>query len=80
MGGDGRIRTSFRQTKVVSGRLSVERVQLQAIPHDYQLGTLGVEGVRSFFKPDDGFELWEVDISQAEIRVATAVARVRANA
>ena len=74
VGGDGRLRTSFRQTKVVSGRLSVERVQLQAIPHDYQLGGLKVPGVRSFFKPRKGYEIWEMDLSQAEIRVATAIA------
>jgi DNA polymerase I-like protein with 3'-5' exonuclease and polymerase domains len=77
VGPDGRLRTSFRQTKVVSGRLSVERVQLQAIPHDYQLNQLfgeGVEGVRAFFQPKEGHQLWEIDISQAEIRVATAVA------
>ena len=74
VGKDGRLRTSFRQTKVVSGRLSVERVQLQAIPHDYQLQTLGVSGVRSFFKPREGYEIWEMDLSQAEIRVATAIA------
>jgi DNA polymerase-1 len=76
VGQDGRLRTNFRQTKVVSGRLSVERVQLQAIPHDYQLKQLfgdGVEGVRAFFQPKGNHQLWEIDISQAEIRVATAV-------
>jgi len=77
VGQDGRLRTNFRQTKVVSGRLSVERVQLQAIPHDYQLNQLfgdGVEGVRAFFQPKGNHELWEIDVSQAEIRVAASVA------
>lgn len=34
IGADGRLRTSFRQTEVKSGRMSVERINLQAIPKD----------------------------------------------
>lgn len=77
IGDDGRLRTSFRQTKVVSGRFSVERVQLQAIPHDHRIAGLpeGVRSVRSMFKPRPGFELWEMDLSQAELRVAAKFAR-----
>lgn len=73
VGKDGRLRTCHRQTKVVSGRLSVERVQLHAIPHDYQISPI-VDPVRRFFRPAPGHEIWELDMSQAEIRIATAVA------
>lgn len=79
-GADGRIRPSYHQTKeggvkgsgrgTVSGRLSVERVQLHAIPHDFRLPK-NVPSIRSFFRANPGYELWEVDISQAEVRVAT---------
>lgn len=83
-GDDGRLRCNYHQVKrdgvkgggqgVVSGRLSVERVQLHAIPHDFRLPP-GVRSVRSFFKAPPGKELWEVDIGQAEVRVATHLAR-----
>lgn len=73
IGPDSRLRTNFRQTKVVSGRFSVERVQLQAIPHDYQLDQLlpGLPTIRSFFEAKEGHVLWELDLSQAEVRVAS---------
>lgn len=76
IGSDGRLRTSYRQTKVVSGRFSVERVQLQAIPHDHRLTRLpeGVPSVRKMFLPAEGCELWELDLSQAELRVAAKMA------
>lgn len=75
-GKDGRLRTCHRQGKVVSGRLSVERVQLHAIPHDSRMPKVeGLIPVREFFYSAPGFQNWEFDISQAEIRIATAVAR-----
>lgn len=75
-GKDGRLRTCHRQGRVVSGRLSVERVQLHAIPHDSRMPKVeGLIPVRDFFYSPTGYELWEFDISQAEIRIATAVAR-----
>lgn len=83
-GADGRLRPRYHQAKeggekgkgrgTVSGRLSVQRVQLQAIPHDFRLPA-GVPSIRSFFRPAPGHELWEVDISQAEVRVATFIAK-----
>lgn len=74
-GPDGRLRTCHRQGRVVSGRLSVERFQAQALPHSYQIPR-GLEPIRSFIG-DDGteYEDWEADASQAEIRVATYVAK-----
>lgn len=76
VGADGRLRTNHRQAKVVSGRLSVERVQLQAIPQDYQFKDWAPEGLRTprrFLVPKPGHALWEVDASQCEMRVATAM-------
>jgi DNA polymerase I-like protein with 3'-5' exonuclease and polymerase domains len=74
VGTDGRIRTTHKQGHVVSGRLSVERWQAQAMPHDYQLPK-AIRPPRYFLVTDDDSEAWEADASQAEIRVATAVAR-----
>jgi DNA polymerase I-like protein with 3'-5' exonuclease and polymerase domains len=73
-GADGRLRTSYRQARVVSGRLSAERAQLQAIPHDYQIPK-GVRSIREFFVPKDGHDLWEIDVANAEPRIATVVAK-----
>lgn len=73
-GADGRLRTSHKQTKVISGRLSVQRAQLQAIPHDYLIPK-GLQPVRGLFRPKPDHALWEVDVSQAEIRIATAIAK-----
>lgn len=77
IGTDGRLRTTHRQGRVVSGRLAVERVQLQAIPHDYLIPMLdqGVTSVRKMFRPKPGHVLQEFDVSQAEIRIATAMAK-----
>lgn len=79
---DGRLRTNYRQAHVVSGRLSAERFQSQAIPHDYQLPKVdGLVTVRNLFIEDTEcpcgcgtMETWEFDVSQAEIRIATAMA------
>lgn len=73
-GTDGRLRTSHKQTAVISGRLSVQRAQLQAIPHNYLIPD-GLAPVRGLFRAKEGHQLWEIDVSQAEIRIATAVAR-----
>lgn len=71
-GRDDRLRTVHSQTNVRSGRLSVSRVQLQAIPHDSQLPT-SVPTIRSFFRPRTGSKLFELDLKNAEVRVAAAI-------
>jgi len=73
-GRDGRLRTNHKQTSVISGRLSVSRAQLQAIPQPYIIPK-GLMQVRQLFVPKPGYGLWEADVSQAEIRIATALAR-----
>lgn len=77
-GWDGRLRTVYSQNKVISGRLSSTRVNLQAIPHDYQMGEVAAEGFESprrLFLPKAHSKLWELDLSQAELRVAAKEAK-----
>lgn len=87
-GPDGRLRTVFRQTKsssdirdesgpdrgTRSGRLAVERVQMQAIPHDYQIPA-GIVPLRKMFQARAGYAIVEVDVSQAEMRAVAGLAR-----
>jgi DNA polymerase I-like protein with 3'-5' exonuclease and polymerase domains len=80
-GPDGRLRASVRQNGTVSSRFSVERVQLQAIPHDYRLS--GYDVLTDIATPRQliaagvprGYELWELDLAQAELRVAAMFAK-----
>lgn len=86
-GDDGRLRTDYRQTKeegqggggAVSGRFSVGRINLQAIPHASRLDGVpeGVPTPRQFFRPEPGNLLVELDLRQAELRVAAKIARCR---
>lgn len=72
-GPDGRLRTVFKQTAVRSGRTSVERVNTQAMPHDYQLASrlpAGVPTPRDCVVARPGYQLWGLDLQQAELRVA----------
>ena len=80
-GSDGRLRASFRQNGTVSGRFSVERVQVQAIPHDYRLDAFdvldGIPTPRALIAAGvpKGWRLWELDLQQAELRVAAFFAK-----
>jgi hypothetical protein len=75
-GRDERLRGTFRQNGTASGRFSIERVQLQAIPHNYRLG--GYAALDGLPTPRDligsgvphGLKLWELDLANAELRVA----------
>jgi DNA polymerase I-like protein with 3'-5' exonuclease and polymerase domains len=85
-GKDGRLRTNYRQMRIesdrpggktggaISGRLSVERVQLQAIPHAYQIPK-DIVPIRKFFRDKLGHTNWELDLAQAEVRVGTSISR-----
>jgi len=81
IGPDGRLRASIRQNGTVSSRFSVERVQLQAIPHDYRLSSHsaldGIMTPRQLIAKGvpDGWQLWELDLAQAELRVAALFAK-----
>lgn len=81
VGVDGRLRTSFRQNGTRSSRFSVERVNLQAIPANYKLG--GYASLEGLPTPRDliasavpeGWAIWELDLMQAELRVAALMAK-----
>jgi len=85
-GADGRLRTVFKQCVVaeeragartggtISGRLAVGRVQLQAIPHNHQLPEpVRHLPVRSLIGARPGHCLYEMDLPQGEVRIATVV-------
>lgn len=74
VGADGRLRMVHRQGTVISGRLAAEYAQLHAIPQPYQT-IEGLVPVIDLFRPATGCRLWAIDVSQAEIRIATAMAR-----
>ena len=78
-GADGRLRTGFRQNGTASGRFSVEEIQLQAIPADYKvkggpLGGLATPRDLIGAGVPEGYDLWEMDLAQAELRVAADMA------
>lgn len=93
VGFDGRLRTCFRQVSrgrgeqsggTRSGRFSVERVNLQAIPHDYRLIAGEDKGwpvetprqlIGSAMSRLEGWHGWEFDLAQAELRLAAAWAK-----
>lgn len=90
-GTDGRLRTVFKQCVVaeeragargggtISGRLAVGRVQLQAIPHNRQLpDPVRDRPVRSLIRAKPGFALWEMDLPQGEVRIATVIVDCKA--
>lgn len=88
VGSDGRLRTTFRQMKIesdradqksggaISGRLSAERVQMQGVPDNEKL-TFEIPPIKSFFEAREGFQLWEIDISNAEAFIAAWACRCK---
>lgn len=74
IGADDRLRCVYKQAFVKSGRMSVERVQLQAVPK-YDKSFEGVPHIRALIRPGEGNELWNLDLSQAELRVASQYAQ-----
>lgn len=62
---DGRVHSAFNSARTVTGRLASSDPNLQTIPKESTNAL-----VRSLFIPSDGMELWEFDLSQAELRVA----------
>jgi DNA polymerase I-like protein with 3'-5' exonuclease and polymerase domains len=75
-GKDGRLRTRFRQFGTASMRLSCERINLQAIPHDHRLLAGGSEllaiapSPRKLLVEPPGWVIFTMDLAQAELRVA----------
>jgi hypothetical protein len=81
LGPDGRLRTRFRQVGTATGRASCERTNLMAIPHDHRMLAAGAAVLseapspRALIEAPPGYELWHMDLMQAELRVATQFAR-----
>lgn len=75
-GPDGQIRTSFKQAFVRSGRLSVERFQAQAMPKKLKILLDGqpLPQPRSLFGVAPGKVRMVLDLSQAELRIASLLA------
>ena len=80
VGQDDRLRTNIKQNGTVSGRFSSTRVNVQAIPHDYKLTGFSIlEGIptpRQLIGSavPEGYRLWELDLANAELRVAALMA------
>lgn len=76
-GPDSRLRTVYKQAFVKSGRMSVEHFQAQAMPKKLALRVAGVPAPepRAFFHVADGYERWNLDLSQAELRIAANLSR-----
>lgn len=69
IGEDGRIHPHFSSTRTVTGRFACSEPNLQTIPRDDVLPT-----VRRCFVARPGYELWEYDLKQAELRVIAGYA------
>ena len=61
---EGRIHPGLKQHGTETGRLSCAGPNTQQLPRDESLG------VKGLFIAPDGFELWEYDFSQIELRIA----------
>lgn len=69
IGDDGRVHASFASTRTVTGRFSCSNPNLQTIPRGDTLPE-----VRECFVARPGYELWEFDLAQAELRVIAGYA------
>lgn len=80
MSADGRVRPQYKHHKdeedggTLTGRLSCSEPNLQQIPKVTDKPWNG--HVKESFIPKDGYELWEVDYSQLELRLGTAYADI----
>lgn len=78
---DGRVRPTYHHHKsegeggTVTGRLSCSNPNLQQIPKESKKPWNG--GVKKAFVAREGYELWEVDYSQLELRLGTGYAKVQ---
>lgn len=79
-GPGNKLRTTYRQAHVKSARLSVERFQAQALPKRLDLKVNGhpVPEPRAFFGVPEGRQRWNLDLSQAELRIGSHAVGARA--
>lgn len=69
---DGRLRPNYKLHGTKTGRMSCEKPNLQQIPRKSNKPWNGE--MKSAFIADEGYELWEADYGQLELRLATAYA------
>lgn len=69
---DGRLHALFNQHGTVTTRLSSSKPNMQQIPRDESSSPLPIKKILA---ATDGFELWEFDYSQIELRLAAAFAQ-----
>jgi len=68
---DGRIRPDFKSHGTVNGRFACANPNLQQIPKDSE-NKPWVKDVKKCFIPEFGYELWEFDYAQLELRMGAA--------
>lgn len=68
---DGRLRPDYASHGTVTGRFACSNPNLQQIPKETENKPWSAQ-VKSCFIPDDGYELWEFDYSQLELRLGAA--------
>lgn len=73
---DGRIRPNFNLHRTLTNRLSCNDPNLQQIPRVTAKPWNRL--VKSGFIPEDGYEIWEADYSQLEMRLTAAYAQDQA--
>lgn len=69
---DGRLRPNYKLHGTRTGRMSCEMPNLQQIPRESEKEWNG--DLKKAFIPTPGYQLWEFDYSQLELRLATAYA------
>lgn len=69
---DGRLRPNYKLHGTKTGRMSCEKPNLQQIPRSGDKAWNGE--MKSTFIPEEGYELYEADYSQLELRLGTAYA------
>lgn len=69
---DGRLRPNYKLHGTKTGRLSCELPNLQQIPRSGDKPWNGQ--MKKCFIPSNGYQLWEADYSQLELRLGTAYA------
>lgn len=73
---DGRLRCNYKLHGTKTGRMSCEKPNLQQIPRSGEKPWNGE--MKKCFIAEDGWELWEFDYSQLELRLGTAYANEKA--
>lgn len=70
---DGRLRPNYKMHGTKTGRLSCEKPNLQQIPRQSEKPWNG--NLKNAFIPTPGYQLWEFDYAQLELRLGTAYAK-----